>query len=92
MEGSFLSSFKVNGRFRKGMEVSHLLFSSDTLVFSEATQAQMTYLSRLLMLFRAILGLKINLIKSELISTGRVENLEELAFKLGCKVGELQTT
>ena len=43
------------------------------------------------MWFEAISGLKINLIKSELISVGKVENLE-LAFKLGCKVGVLPTS
>ena len=38
------------------------------------------------------MGLKINLIKCELIPIGRVENLEELAFELGCKVGMLLTS
>lgn len=42
------------------------------------------------MWFDAILGLKINLIKSELILVGRVEYLE--AFELGFKVGELPST
>ena len=38
------------------------------------------------------MGLKINLIKCELIPIGWVENLEELAFELGCKVGMLLTS
>ena len=46
----------------------------------------MTYLSWLLMWFEAILGLKINLTKSELILLRRVENLDELALVLGHKV------
>ena len=41
------------------------------------------------MWFEAILGFKINLIKTKLIPMGRVENLDELAFELGCKVGNL---
>ena len=36
------------------METSHLLFVNDTLVFCEATQAQMTYLSWLFLWFEAI--------------------------------------
>ena len=44
------------------------------------------------MWFEAISGLKINLAKSELISVGRVLNVEELASKVGCKVGVLPTT
>ena len=42
--------------------------------------------------FEAILGLKINVTKSELIPVGRTENLDELALVLGCKVGVLPTT
>ena len=38
------------------------------------------------------MGLKINLSKSEFILIGRVENLEELAFELSCKVGDFSTT
>ena len=44
------------------------------------------------MWFEAILGLKINLTKSELILVGRTENLDELGLVLGCKVGVLPTT
>ncbi|RVX00191.1 hypothetical protein CK203_026719 [Vitis vinifera] len=40
----------------------------------------------------AISSLKINLSKSKLIPIGRVEDLEELAFEIGCKVGVLPTT
>ena len=49
----------------------------------------MTYLSCYLCVFEAILGLKMNLSKSELLPIRRVENLEGLAFVLGCKVGAL---
>ena len=91
-EGGLLTSFKANNRDGEGLEVFHLLFADDTLVFCEASQAQMTYLSWLLMWFEAISSLKINLSKSKLIPIGRVEDLEELAFEIGCKVGVLPTT
>ncbi|RVX14457.1 hypothetical protein CK203_017139 [Vitis vinifera] len=39
----------------------------------------------------AISSLKINLTKSKLIPIGRVEDLEDLAFEIGCKVGVLPT-
>ena len=87
-----LFGFKVNGRTREGMGVSHLLFVNNSLVFCEAFLAHMIYLSWLLMWFEAISSLKINLIKSELILVGKVENLEELAFKLGYKLGMLPIT
>ena len=41
------------------------------------------------MWFEACSGLKINLEKSELISVGRVHDIEGLALELGCKVGGL---
>ena len=63
----------------EGLEVSHLLFANDTLVFCEVSHTQLMYLSWLLMWFEVISGLKINLTKSELILVGRPENLEELA-------------
>ena len=40
----------------------------------------MTYVSWLLMCFKAILGLKISLDKSELILVGCVDNLDDLAL------------
>ena len=52
----------------------------------------MTYLSCYLCVFEAILGLKMNLSKSELLPIRGVENLEGLAFVLGCKVRALPIT
>ena len=40
----------------------------------------------------AFSGLKINLEKSSILPIGRVENLEELAKKLGCILETLSTT
>ena len=44
------------------------------------------------MCFEAISGLQVNLDKSELIPVCNVENVEELASELGCKVGNLPFT
>lgn len=52
----------------------------------------MTHLSWLLMWFEALLGLKINLDKSELIPSERVADVDSLAPELGCKVGKLPST
>ena len=82
----------MRGKGREGVNISHLLFTDDTLVFCEACEKHMTYLSRLLMWFEALSGLKINLDKSELISTRKVNNIENLAFELGCKMGGLPSS
>ncbi|RVW92453.1 hypothetical protein CK203_042697 [Vitis vinifera] len=76
--------FGIRGRGGSGIQVSHLLFADDTLVFSEDSQ-QMAFLSWLLMWFEAISGLSINLNKSELLPMGRVENVEVLALNWAAK-------
>ncbi|RVW24396.1 putative ribonuclease H protein [Vitis vinifera] len=85
----FLSGWRVRGRGGEGILISHLLFADDTLVFCEESQDQLTHLSWLLMWFEACSRLKINLEKSELIPVGRVNDIEDLALELGCKVGGL---
>ncbi|KAL6345797.1 hypothetical protein AAG906_017549 [Vitis piasezkii] len=82
----FLSGWRARGRGGERILISHLLFADDTLVFCEESQDQLTYLSWLLMWFEACSGLKVNLEKSELIPVGRVNDIEDLALELGCKV------
>ena len=71
MSEGFLSSCRVKGRGGDGIQISHLLFVDDILVFCEASQDQMAYLSWLLTWFEAISGLRINLNKSEILLMGR---------------------
>ena len=92
IRGGFLTGCRIRGRGANGIQVSHLLFADDTLVFCEASQQKMTFLSWLLMWFEAISGLSFNLNKSEILPVGRVENVELLAFELDCKVGALPST
>ena len=44
----------MNGRVGEGLKVCHLLFTDDTLMFCEASNAHLTNLSWLLMWFEAI--------------------------------------
>ncbi|RVW84765.1 LINE-1 retrotransposable element ORF2 protein [Vitis vinifera] len=82
-EGGFISGFTVGGRGGDGEEISHLLFADDTIIFCKASQEQVSHLCWLLMWFEAMLGLKINLEKSEVIPVGEVDLLEELAYEIG---------
>ncbi|RVX21642.1 hypothetical protein CK203_002122 [Vitis vinifera] len=77
----------------RGMEmnVSHLLFVDDTIIFCEARKEHLTSLSWILAWFKATSSLRINLAKSELIPIGEVEDIEEMAVELGCRVGSLPT-
>ena len=87
-----MSGYRVKGKSEEGVQISHLLFVDDTLVFCQASQDHLTYLSWLLMWFEAVSGLRINLEKSELISVGRVENVDDLILDFGCRVGSLSST
>ncbi|RVW55429.1 putative ribonuclease H protein [Vitis vinifera] len=87
--GGFISGFKVGGRGREGLIVSHLLFVDDTLIFCDVNAKQLQYLSWTFMWFEAISGLKVNLSKSEVIPVGEGIPMETFAPVLGCKIGSL---
>ncbi|RVW85679.1 Transposon TX1 uncharacterized 149 kDa protein [Vitis vinifera] len=91
VDGGFLSGCNIKGRGEEEMIVSHLLFADDTIIFCEANKEQVSALSWVLAWFEAASGLRINLDKSVLIPVGEVEDIEELAVELGCKIGMLPT-
>ncbi|RVW55331.1 Transposon TX1 uncharacterized 149 kDa protein [Vitis vinifera] len=90
-EGGFLSGCRLWGRGGVEMNVSHLLFADDTIIFCKAEREQVSNLSWILAWFEAASGLRINLAKSALIPVGQVEELEEMAAELGCRLGALPT-
>jgi len=83
-----LSRFSVGSRYQEAMIVSHLLFADDTLIFCEPVE-QFLDLRCLLLCFEAVSWLKIYWPKSEIVPTGNVEDVEELASILGCGVVSL---
>ena len=94
VEGNFLFGCKIGGVGEEKeleLEVSHLLYVDDTLLFCKDNPDQLACLGWILMWFEALLGLKINLSKSKIFPIGGRENVEALAAELGCKVGSLPT-
>ena len=89
VEGGFLSGCNIRGESRSSLNISHLFFVDDTIVFCEASKEHLTHLSWILLWFEAASGIRINLAKSEIIPVGEVEVIEELAVELGCRVGSL---
>ncbi|RVX00219.1 putative ribonuclease H protein [Vitis vinifera] len=77
--------------FVLGMEVLSALLRRAAVggFFSGCRKENMTFLSWILAWFEAASGLRINLAKSELIPVGEVEEIEEMAVELGCRVGSL---
>lgn len=74
------------------IEITHLQYADDTLVFCGATGEQMLILRVIFNIFDAVSGLHINWGKSFIYPVNTVPNIEDLAEKLGGKVGELPTT
>ena len=81
--------FSVGNSEGRSMAVSHLLFVDDTLIFCEPDLDQILILCMILIWFEAMLGLKINLGKSELVLVGVVHNVDLFLVVLGCKQGSL---
>ena len=88
-EGGFLSGCRLRGRGGEELTVSHLLFVDDTIIFCKVRREQIPNLSWILAWFEATSGLRINLAKSVLIPVREVDELEELAVELGCRLGAL---
>jgi hypothetical protein len=80
-----LSGFSVGGEEFAPLQISHLLFVDDILIFCEANPDSLTYLRVILTCFKATSGLRVNLGKSEMVQVSEVPNLEALADILGCK-------
>ena len=89
VEGGFISGCSIWRGRRQTINISHLLFADDTVVFCEAKKEHITHLSWILFWFEAASGLKINLAKSEILPIGEVEEVDEMAMELGCRVGQL---
>jgi hypothetical protein len=83
-----LSSFSV-GSTPPVINISHLLFVDDILVFSEANPNHLRYLRVLLVCFEAVSGLNVNLARSLLVPIGNVDNVAELASIFGCGTSSL---
>jgi hypothetical protein len=85
----FLSGFSVGSSSNGVINISHLFFADDTLVFCGASHDHLLYLRMLLLSFEAVSGLKINLDKTILVPVGLVDNIDDLAGILGFGVSSL---
>jgi hypothetical protein len=79
-----ISGFSVGTREVDQVEVSHLLFADDTLVFCGADASQISHMGTLLVCFEAVSELKVNLSKSALVPVSSLDDVDQLAGQLGC--------
>ena len=67
VEGNYLSGGRIaNGR-GEDLTISHILYADDTLLFCEADKDQLKFLNWILMWFKVMSGLKINLNKKKIM-------------------------
>ncbi|WMV31736.1 hypothetical protein MTR67_025121 [Solanum verrucosum] len=88
----WIRGFNANMNNKQGLAISHLQYVDDTLIFCDADNSQLKYLSVILILFEAISGLHINWGKSFIFTVNEVPRINMLANILGGKVGDLPTT
>ena len=92
VEGNFLFDCKIGGVGEKELELSHLLYADDTLLFCKDNPDHLAFFGWILMWFEALSEMEINLGKSEIFPVGGRENVEALTTELGCKADLLPIT
>ncbi|WMV39938.1 hypothetical protein MTR67_033323 [Solanum verrucosum] len=83
--------FDVAREGTERLEVTHLQYADDTLIFCDAEEEQLKYLRVILVLFEGISGLHINWRKSMMYPINQVNNMSCLASILGREIGVLPT-
>jgi hypothetical protein len=79
IESGFITSFNLGS----DVSISHLLFADDPILFCDANPQHMMYIRLVLTFFEAVIGLRVNMSKSEMVPVGVVPNLRVLADIMG---------
>ncbi|WMV36832.1 hypothetical protein MTR67_030217 [Solanum verrucosum] len=90
-ENGWIRGFPANANRGNTMEITHLLYEDDSLVFCEAEVMQIRHLRAILTIFEGISGLHVNWHKSCLYLVNQVTNMQILAENLGCQMDSLPT-
>lgn len=86
-----IRGFRVNYRDPVSVEVTHLQYADDTLVFCDTDRDQVLILRVIFIFFEAISGLRINWNKSFIYPINEVMDIHSLVNILGGRVGTLPT-
>jgi len=89
VSGGLIPGFSVGLRDSGVLNISHILFAEDTLIFCGAIPNHLHYLCTLFLCFETVSGLKINPAKSELVLVANVNIVDGFVGILGCRVSSL---
>ena len=73
-------------------KICHLPYADDTLIFCEPVAEQISYIRVILVLFEAVSGLRVDWGKGSLFPVNEVQQIQNLANILGCRVDQMPTT
>lgn len=76
------------GKNLQQVEVSHLFSVDDTIILCQPNVEMVQNLRAVLQCFQLVLGLNINMEKSDLVCFGREEDANVFADLLGCKAAK----
>jgi hypothetical protein len=88
-EAGLIQGFQAGTLGGNEVRISHLLFADDTIVFCDAAPEQVLHIRKALSYFEAIIGLRVNLAKSEMVPVGVMDSMQPLADLLCCRIGAL---
>lgn len=74
------------------MQIFHLLYADDTIIFCEAKGKQVAFIRMTLVVFKTVSGLSVNWRKSSIFPIEEVPKLQSLARILGNRIEQLPTT
>ena len=84
-----LFGFSVGSRLSELVNISHLLFVDDTVVFCGVNSDHIQSIHALFVCFEAVLGLKVKMAKFVLVLVGTVGSVGDWAGILGCGTDSL---
>jgi hypothetical protein len=84
-----LSGFLVGLRLSELVDISHLLFADDTMVFCGVNSDHIQSIHALFVCFEAVSGLKVKMAKFVLVLVGTVGSVGDWASILGCGTDSL---
>lgn len=90
-QNNWIRGFSIKNKANEAMNLTHLLYADEIVVFCEEEQEQICYLRVILVVFEACSGLKVNWRKSSIFPIKEVQQVVTLANILKCSTEELPT-